>query len=232
MLDLLISGALVIDGSGAPAYAADVGVAGDRVALVRRSGEAAAGADRDGAARDRPAAARVVPAAGRVLAPGFIDVHTHSDLAPFTDPWMDSALRQGVTTVVVGNCGASAWPRASLADLATSLETSVDELAGGWDSAAEYLAAVDAAGPACNVATLAGFGSLRSEVMGHERRAATPAEVDAMRRLLAEAMQAGALGLSTGLIYVPDMYASTDEVAAVAAAAGSLRRHLHHAHEG
>jgi N-acyl-D-amino-acid deacylase len=131
---------------------------------------------------------------------------------------MDSALRQGVTTVVVGNCGASAWPRAGLADLATSLGTTVDELAGGWGSAAEYLAAVDAAGPACNVATLAGFGSLRSEVMGHERRAATPTEVDAMRRLLAEAMQAGALGLSTGLIYVPDMYASTDEVAAVATA--------------
>ena len=213
MLDLLISDALVVDGSGAPAYAADVGVAGHRVVLIRRAG------DGPRTAADRPAAARTVDAAGCVLAPGFIDVHTHSDLAPFTDPWMDSALRQGVTTVVVGNCGASAWPRAGLTDLATSLRTTVDELAGGWGSAAEYLAAVDAARPACNVAALAGFGSLRSEVMGHERRPATPAETEAMRRLLTEAMRAGALGLSAGLIYVPDMYASTDEVAAVATAA-------------
>jgi dihydroorotase len=226
MLDLLIRDARVVDGSGAPAYAADVGVASDRVALVRRADSApgAAGAEQPAADRTVSApgampAARTVDAAGRVLAPGFIDVHTHSDLAPFTDPWMDSALRQGVTTVVVGNCGASAWPRAGLADLATSLGTTVDELAGGWESAAEYFAAVDAAGPACNVAALAGFGSLRSEVIGHERRPATTAEIDAMRRLLAEALRAGALGLSTGLIYVPDMYASTDEVAAVASAA-------------
>ena len=228
MLDLLINDALVVDGSGAPAYPADVGVVGDRIASVRRTGEGpgAAGDDRSAAVGAVPAApppvAHTVDAAGRVLAPGFIDAHTHSDLAPFTDPWMDSALRQGVTTVVVGNCGASAWPRAGLPDLATSLGTTVDELAGGWDSAGEYLAAVDAAGPACNLATLAGFGSLRGEVMGHERHPASPAEVDAMRRLLAEALRAGALGLSTGLIYVPDMYASTEEVAAVAAAAAPL----------
>lgn len=209
MLDLLITGALVIDGSGAPAFAADVGVAADRVvALMRREGEPG----------DHPPASRTVDAAGRVLAPGFIDVHTHSDLAPFTDPWMDSALRQGVTTVVVGNCGGSAWPKTGLADLAASLKTGVEQLGGGWTSAAEYLEAVDDALPAGNVATLAGFGSLRSEVMGHERRAATPAEVEAMRRLLAEALQAGAFGLSTGLIYVPDMYATSEEVAAVATA--------------
>lgn len=209
MLDLLITGALVIDGSGAPAFAADVGIAGDRVVMVAR---------RTGEPPEHPPASHTADAAGRVLAPGLIDVHTHSDLAPFTDVWMDSALRQGVTSVVAGNCGGSAWPKAGLADLATSLGTSVDELGGGWTSAAEYLEAVDRARPACNVATLAGFGSLRSAVMGHERRPATAAEVETMRHLLAEALETGALGLSTGLIYVPDMYASTEEVAAVAAA--------------
>jgi len=210
MLDLLITGALVIDGSGGSAFVADVGVADDRIALVRRAD--------DGTGIDDPPAVRTVDATGRALAPGFIDVHTHSDLAPFTDPWMDSAVRQGVTTVVVGNCGGSAWPRAGFPDLAASLKTSVEEVGGGWDSAADYLDAVDAARPACNVAALAGFGSLRSEVMGRERRPATPAEVEAMRRLLDEAMAAGALGLSSGLIYVPDMYAATEEIAAVAGA--------------
>jgi N-acyl-D-amino-acid deacylase len=221
MLDLLIGGASVIDGSGGPAYAGDVGVADGRIVLVRRADREPEGGWETGPgdASDVPAAARTVHAAGRVLAPGFIDVHTHSDLAPFTDAWMDSALRQGVTTVVVGNCGASAWPRTGLPNLAASLKTSVEELGGGWDSAADYLDAVDAARPACNVATLTGFGSLRSDVMGKDRRPATSAEVEAMRRLLAEALAAGALGLSTGLIYVPDMYASTEEVAAVAAAA-------------
>ena len=223
MLDLLFTDALVVDGSGAPPFPAHVGVAAGQIALMRRlvhSGLLAAPDETDAASTstDLPPAVRVVPAAGRVLAPGFIDVHTHSDLAPFTDVWMDSALRQGVTTVVVGNCGGCAWPRRALPDLVTMLGIAADALGGGWDSAAAYLDAVDAAAPACNVAALAGFGSLRTGVMGHERRPATPGEIDAMRGLLAEALGAGALGMSTGLIYVPDMYASTDEVAEVAAA--------------
>ena len=223
MLDLLFTDALVVDGSGAPPFPAHVGVAGGHIALLRRLGHSGLPAapdetDAASASTDLPPAARVVPTAGRALAPGFIDVHTHSDLAPFTDVWMDSALRQGVTTVVVGNCGGCAWPRRALPDLVTMLGIDADALGGGWDSAAAYLDAVDAAAPACNVAALAGFGSLRTGVMGHERRPATPGEIDAMRGLLAEALQAGALGMSTGLIYVPDMYASTDEVAAVAGA--------------
>jgi N-acyl-D-amino-acid deacylase len=212
MLDLLITGAEVIDGGGKRAWSGDVGVADGRIVLVRR------GHADQGRASDLPPAGQTIAAAGRTLAPGFIDVHTHSDLAPFTDVWMDSALRQGVTTVVVGNCGGSAWPKAGLSGLADMLHTSPAQLGGGWDSAAAYLDAVDAAGPACNVATLAGFGSLRTEVMEHERRPASEAEIDSMRRLLTDAMEGGALGLSSGLIYVPDMYASTEEVAAVAAA--------------
>ncbi len=209
MLDLLVTDARVVDGTGAPSYTAHVGVAGGAIVFIRRT---------SASAQDLPPAARVVPGRGRALAPGFIDVHTHSDLAPFTDGWMDSALRQGVTTVVVGNCGGCAWPRRALPDLVTMLGVSADSLGGGWDSAAAYLDAVDAAAPVCNVAALAGFGSLRTGVMGHERRPATAAEIDAMRAGLAEALQAGALGMSTGLIYVPDMYAPTEEVAAVAAA--------------
>jgi len=204
-LDLLIAGASVLDGSGAPAWRGTVGVADGRIAHVRRG------------AADGVTAAHTIDATGLVLAPGFIDVHTHSDLAPFTDPWMDSALRQGVTTVVVGNCGASAWPRAALRPLASYAGTTPEALPP-WDAFEEYLDAVDAARPACNVAALVGFGSLRTQVMGGERRAAAAAEIAEMRRLLGEAMTSGAVGMSSGLIYVPDMYASTEEVAEVAAA--------------
>jgi N-acyl-D-amino-acid deacylase len=221
MLDLLVTNAAVVDGTGSPRIEAHVGVQGDLIAFVRPVDGSASGGAPAGEARsdtDVPPARRVVAAEGRVLAPGFIDVHTHSDLAPFTDVWMDSALRQGVTTVVVGNCGGGAWPRKALPDLVRMLGITADALGGGWDSAAAYLDAVDAAAPACNVATLAGFGSLRTSVMGHERRPASHREIGAMRALLAEALQGGALGMSTGLIYVPDMYAATEEVAAVAAA--------------
>ncbi len=223
MLDLLITDALVVDGGGGPPFVASVGVADGRIAAIVRADAAKTHDDVAGpGAGPGVDAARVITAGRHVLAPGFIDVHTHSDLAPFTDPWMDSALRQGVTTAIVGNCGGSAWPKAGLEGLAAMFNTSAVDLGGGWDSQGEYLAAVDAARPACNVATLVGFGNLRTEVMGLEQRPASPSEVDEMRRLLRDALAAGALGLSTGLIYVPDMYAATGEIAAVAA---ELARH-------
>jgi len=223
MLDLLIRDALVVDGRGGAAFPATVAVSDGTIVGVRRHVAGREGPDTaaPGCDTDRPDAETVVAAEGRVLAPGFIDVHTHSDLSPFTDAWMDSALRQGVTTVVVGNCGGSAWPRAGLEGLAAMAQAEVADLGGGWASLGEYLAAVDAARPACNVATLVGFGNLRAEVMGLERRLASQAEAAAMRALLEEGLEEGALGLSTGLIYVPDMYADTAEVAAVAAALAS-----------
>ena len=206
-LDLLITGVDIVDGGGAPLWRGTVGVSGGRIALVCRGGDVEA-----------PETATTIDGRGLTLAPGFIDVHTHSDLAPFTDLWMDSALRQGVTTVVVGNCGMSAWPTAGLDQMAAFFGADSETLPP-WTSFDDYLGAIDAARPACNVAALVGFGSLRTQAMGHERRPASPAEVEEMRRLLGEAMQAGALGMSSGLIYVPDMYAATDEVAVVAAAA-------------
>jgi N-acyl-D-amino-acid deacylase len=217
MLDLLVRDALVVDGGGGAPFAASVAVVDGRIVSIDR-GEDGPARGSSGEAGRAGSGARIVNADGLVVAPGFIDVHTHSDLAPFTDPWMDSALRQGVTTVVVGNCGMSAWPRGGLPEIASFL--GVDpEVLPAWSEFGEYLDAVDRARPACNVAALVGFGSLRTQAMGHESRPATAAEISVMRRLLDEAMQAGAVGMSSGLIYVPDMYAAAEEVAAVVAAA-------------
>ena len=202
MLDLVITGAFIVDGTGAPGSIGSVGVDDDRVAWIGH-GTAAP-----------PEAARIVEAAGRVLAPGFIDVHTHSDLGPLVDPDMPSTLRQGVTSIVVGNCGTSPWPPAG-ADEAASL---VGGPEGGLrvDSFGGYLAALEASGPAVNIATLVGHGAVRLEVMGLERRAPREDELDTMGRAVADAMEAGALGMSTGLIYVPGLYSATDEIVALA----------------
>jgi N-acyl-D-amino-acid deacylase len=202
MFDLVIAGAFVVDGTGAPGSLGSVGIQDDRVAWIGHG---------TGAPLE---ARRTVEAAGRVLAPGFIDVHTHSDLGPLVDPWMSSTLRQGVTSVVVGNCGTSPWPPAGADESAA--------LVGGptgafrYDSFGAYLAALASAGPAVNLAALVGHGAVRLEVMGLERRPPNEEELASMRRLVAEAVDEGAIGMSTGLIYVPGLYSATDEIVALA----------------
>jgi N-acyl-D-amino-acid deacylase len=205
MLDLVVADALVVDGSGADGFPGWVGVEGDRIADVGRNA-------------DVPKAARTLDARGRIVAPGFVDVHNHSDLVPFVEPWMDSAIRQGVTTVVVGNCGTSPWPRAGAREVASMIGVDAGELDVAWTSFGDYLDAVHASEPASNVAALVGHGAVREEVMGMDRRAPTPDELGAMRRLVSNAVEDGALGLSTGLIYAPGMYAATGEVTALAEA--------------
>ena len=202
MLDLAIAGAVVVDGTGAPGFLGSVGIQDDRVTWIGHG----AGAP--------PEARRTVEAAGRVLAPGFIDVHTHSDLGPMVDPWMPSTLRQGVTSVVVGNCGTSPWPPAG-SDEAAAL---VGGPAGAfrYDSFGAYLDALTSAGTAVNLAALVGHGAVRLDVMGLERRPPNEEELAAMRRLVAEAVDDGAIGMSTGLIYVPGLYSATDEIVALA----------------
>jgi N-acyl-D-amino-acid deacylase len=204
VLDLLIADALVVDGSGAPPVRGSVGVESDRVAWVA-AGEA-----------DAPAA-RVVRAAGRALTPGFIDVHNHSDLSPIVDPEMPSTLRQGTTSVVVGNCGSSPWPLSAWEEcVRLAYADPADHPVPAWRSWSEYLDAIDEARPSVNLATLIGHGSIRREVMGLERRAPDERELRAMCDMAAEAIRQGAVGLSTGLIYVPGMFSHTDEVVALA----------------
>jgi len=202
--DLLIANGRVVDGSGAPAFPASLVVEGDRIAHVLRIGE------------PEPVAKRRIDAAGSVVAPGFVDAHNHSDVSPFVEPWMDSMLRQGVTSLVVGNCGASAAPPAGAVEVAELTGAAPEHLDLSWRDFAGYLDRVQTAEPALNVASLVGHGALRLEVMGEDRRAPTGDEMDEMRRLLAGAMDAGAVGLSTGLIYAPGIHATTDEIVRLA----------------
>jgi N-acyl-D-amino-acid deacylase len=206
MRRLVIRDASLVDGSGAPPRRASVAVEGDRIAAVT---------DRSDLQGDR-----VIDAHGRVLAPGFIDTHSHADLSPLVEPWMDSATRQGITTVVVGNCGSSPWPDAGLEESASLVGVRAAGLPTRWSSYAGYLDALDAARPACNVAALVGQGAVRGEAVGGERRPPTDDELETMRRLVAEAVDAGAVGISTGLIYPPGMHARTEEIVELARVAG------------
>ena len=200
--DTLIRNVTVIDGSGSEPQAADVAIAGDRIGAVGRlegyTGE------------------QVVDGRGQVLAPGFIDVHTHDDTSVIRTPGMLPKLSQGVTTVIVGNCGISAAPVRLAGDPPDPMNLLGEADAFRYPDFASYAAAVNTAQPAVNVAALVGHTALRNNHMDSLDRVATPVEIEAMRAQLQEALDHGALGLSTGLAYLSAASASTAEVLALA----------------
>jgi len=211
VLDLKIEGGLVIDGTGTAGGRADVGVRDEEIVAVGNL--------------DREAAGNRLNAAGRVVAPGFIDMHSHSDWRLWANRRAESKIRQGVTTEVVGNCGFSPAPTATeflddLRGFALYVPRGMDF---HWRSVADYLTALDGEGTAVNVIQLVGHGTLRIATMGFARRAPSTAEVSRMQGLLAQGIEDGAWGLSTGLIYAPGSYATTEEIVQVAGAAARRR---------
>jgi N-acyl-D-amino-acid deacylase len=205
----VVRGALIVDGTGAPGFVGDVQVDDDRIVAVERAGSRLPG--------------RVIDAAGLVLAPGFIDSHTHDDFAVVVHPDMGFKVQGGVTTCVVGNCGmgAAPWPQASLMARVFHPGADID----AWDGYRGYLDRVGAEPPAVNVAALIGHGTVRGSVLQRHDRAPTARELDAMKRIVQEGLDAGCVGMSTGLIYEPGKFAATDELvelAAVVAAAGGV----------
>jgi N-acyl-D-amino-acid deacylase len=200
-MDLIIRGASIYDGSGAPPFTGDVAVRGDRIVEVGKA---------------TSAATREIDARGLAVAPGFIDVHSHDDFAIFITPEMDYKTMQGVTTDVVGNCGMGAAPFSVSSRMFASLGADAKAKTPTWDGYAGYFDAIDRNPPSLNVAVLAGHGTLRSAAMGNAKREPTEAEMAAMRECLIEALDAGAVGLSTGLIYEPGRYARTEEIVALA----------------
>jgi N-acyl-D-amino-acid deacylase len=200
---VVLEGGTLVDGSGAPAVRADVAVEGGRVVAV--------GSGLGGGRR--------VDCSGMVVAPGFIDTHSHSDLKVLTDPGLPMKVRQGITLEVLGQDGISVAP--VRADERGAWKDKLAGLLGDfgaaweWSSVAEYLAAVQKAGPACDLAYLAPHGALRQYVVGGEDRHATATELETLRTLLRASLDQGARGLSTGLIYAPCCYADTDELIAL-----------------
>jgi N-acyl-D-amino-acid deacylase len=199
--DLLIRGGLLVDGTGSAARPADVGVLGDRILAVG-----------DLSAVETGDVALVVNADGLVITPGFIDPHGHSDASLLVDGALASHLRQGFTTQVSGNCGFSLAPLTPIGRAAIDLQMATFRLTARWRTFAEYLDAVEATPLGLNVAILAGHGTIRASVLGPEARAPDDEELAAMVGELERALDAGAIGLSSGLIYAPGMYAEAAEV--------------------
>jgi N-acyl-D-aspartate/D-glutamate deacylase len=209
--DLLIRNASVVDGSGASPVTGDVSVYEGRIHAIGAS-----------LACD---AQEIIDARGLTLAPGFIDAHTHDDLAVIRTPAMLPKLSQGVTTVIAGNCGISAAPVTLRSEPPDPMNLLGPAEAFRYPDFHAYQEAVNNAQPAVNVAALVGHTALRSNHMDRLDRPATPAEIMKMRAQLEEALAAGALGLSTGLAYLSANAATTNEVLALAeplASAGAI----------
>jgi N-acyl-D-amino-acid deacylase len=204
--DLIIRDVTVFDGTGGARFTADVGVSGDRITAIGDLGSA--GADRE------------IVATGKALAPGFIDAHTHDDRAVLCGPTcMLCKMSQGVTTVVVGNCGISLSPVRMKTRPVPPLDLLGDESWWVFDSFGDYAQRLARDPAPVNTYALIGHMSLRVEAMqGDTQRAATDKEAAQMQRRLADALSQGASGFSTGLYYPPNMMAPTDEVIAVAEA--------------
>lgn len=203
----LIRGALVVDGSGAAPFEADVLLTGGRISAV------GAGLDSHGAIE--------TDAGGMALAPGFIDIHGHSDMTLFDCPLAESKLFQGVTVETTGNCGLSLFParpggERELADYLGLHDFMLPQTGIGWSDFASWAKRVEEPGLGINLAPLVGHAPLRIAAMGMEDRPSTAEELERMRQLLEQALKQGAWGMSTGLIYPPGSYAATGELVALA----------------
>jgi N-acyl-D-aspartate/D-glutamate deacylase len=212
--DLLVRGGLLIDGTGSPGRRADVAVQGDRITAVG-----------DLSAVDAGGVGLVVDASGLVVCPGFVDPHGHSDASLFVDGALVSHLRQGFTTQLSGNCGLTVAPITPRGRELVEIELRLNHVTPRWTTFADYLDAVSGQRLGMNVAFLAGHGTLRGSVLGSDARDPTDDELGAIVGHLEAAMEAGAFGLSSGLIYAPGIHARAAEIqrlVAVCAAAGGL----------
>lgn len=199
--DFIISGAHIVDGTGAPWVAGDIGITGDRIAAIGDLSKASS--------------AKRVNATNLVVAPGFIDVQGQSEFNVLVDNRVASKVTQGVTTEITGE-GDSIAPvndrmRKEEEDVARKYGVTLD-----WYSLADYFQHFERTKSTINLGTFVGAGGIRNYVMGENNRPATPAELDQMRQLVAQAMQQGAFGVSTALEYIPGIFASTDEIVELA----------------
>jgi len=198
--DILIKNGRIIDGSGNPWYNADIGIIEDKIDTID---------DIDGRAE------KIIDANRMVVAPGFIDIHSHSDIPILVDYHAHSKIRQGVTTEVIGNCGNSAAPMNEFVKeyrdrFAKSRVP--DDFQYDWETMKDYIERVEMQGTSLNIAPMVGHGTIRMNVVGYENRSPTDSEMQEMKNLIKQSIKEGAWGMSTGLIYPPSVYAETKEI--------------------
>ncbi len=208
--DVVIKDGLVIDGTGTPGRVADIGIVGDSIVRIGRIPSSHG--------------ALVVPARGMAVAPGFIDVHNHTDIAILVNPRAESDVRQGVTTLIAGQCGDSPFPLSDIMfeEARESLGAEYG-LAVTWRDIRGFYALIDKAGTALNFASLVGQGTIRAAAMGRGDRKPEAAELDLMKKLVADSCAGGAFGISTGLEYAPGGFSSTEELIEVCKAAAPFK---------
>ncbi|MDO8677993.1 MAG: D-aminoacylase [Acidobacteriota bacterium] len=199
--DVLITGGRIVDGSGAPWYRADIGIVGDRITAIGKLGD--------------QTATTKIDASNLIVAPGFIDMLGQSEFNVLADGRAASKITQGITTEITGE-GTSIAPLNDRLILRAKTLYDRYKVAQDFRTLGEYFARLERTPPAINVGTFVGAGGVRANVVGDSQRAATPEELEQMKTLVGQAMEQGALGLSTSLQYVPDRFASTDEIVALA----------------
>lgn len=209
MLDILIANGEVVDGTGAPRRRADVAIAGGRIVEVGSLASAQA--------------RQVIDASGCAVTPGFVDMHSHTDFALPLCPTADSLLHQGITTAVTGQCGDTPVPLLAETrdEVTANMQSEEHPLPWeAWSTFGSYLDYLQDIGISPNVVPLVGQGMVRSAVMAFSAEPASAAQIARMQALVGQAMDEGAIGISTGLIYPPGSYASTEELIAVARPVG------------
>jgi N-acyl-D-amino-acid deacylase len=196
--DILIRGGLIYDGSLSEPYISDIEISGDRISAIGLT--------------DGQEAACIIDAREMIVAPGFIDTHAHSDFTIIADPRAESKMYQGITTEINGNCGLSAAPLYGSVMEKRSEDLKELGIRERWKTLKEYFAIVQQSRISINMATLVGHGNIRGAVLGYSDRTATRKNLDEMNVLIEAALEEGAIGLSTGLIYPPGVYTNTEEL--------------------
>ncbi len=198
--DFVLKNCRLIDGTGSPWKKADVGVKDGKIAFVGKAG-------------DEISSDEIKDCEGLYLAPGFIDIHSHSDTTILDNPTADSRILQGVTTELGGDCGISAAPVSHISERRKLVKDYVGDLDYTWNTVGEFLDTVEKAHPSVNFATAVGHGTIRIEAMGFDDREPTEDEMEEMKNILRKALEDGAFCLSSGLIYPPGVFSKTDEMA-------------------